>query len=78
MEGYERTVKVVWRSQNCTNSEHTQKCTAVKLQHLCSYVCNGGINIDNINTEYRFSLLITKTLNKGYLNKYILCKYNPP
>ena len=52
--GYARTIKVVWRSQKCTDYEHTQKLTVVKLQYLCSYVRNCGINIenvDNIDTE---------------------------
>ena len=75
ISGYERTIKVVWISQKCTNSEHTQKCTAVKLQHLCSYVSNGGIHID---TEYRLLQLMTKTLNKVRIIMYSLCKYNPP
>ena len=78
MAGYKIIIKLVWRSPKCTNSEHTQKCTAVKLQHLCSYVINGGINIDNIDTEYRLFQLMTKTLNKVRIIMYSLCKYNPP
>ena len=78
MAGYEITFKVVLISPQCTNYENTHKCTAVKLQHLCSYVINGGINIDNIDTEYRLFKFMNKNLNKGHLNMYSLCKYNPP
>ena len=70
---------MVWRSQKCTDFEHTQKCTAVKLQHVCSYVHNGGNNIRNIDTEYRLSQFITKTFNKFHINTYILyvkCQLN--
>ena len=71
---YERTIKLVWILPKCTNSKHTQKYTVVKLQHLCLYVHNGGINIHNIDNEYRLSQLMTKTLNKGHPNTYSLCK----
>ena len=39
---------MIWKSKKCTNYDHAQTKMDLKLQQFSLYMCNGGININNI------------------------------